>query len=171
MKAVDASGMKQSQRAELSESSDYDSRESEFVLLSVVMPCLNEERTVGACIDQARKACELMLHNRKPSRGEHSTVRETYEIIIADNGSTDASREIAIARDARLVEVVERGYGAALRGGFVEAKGKYIVMGDSDCSYDFGDIPNFISKLEEGYDLVMGNRFAGGIIDILAILF
>jgi glycosyltransferase involved in cell wall biosynthesis len=86
-----------------------------------------------------------------------------YEILIADNGSEDGSAEIASDHGARVVRVSERGYGAALRGGISAALGKYVVMGDADCSYDFGEVPRFLDKLEEGYDLVLGNRFAGGI--------
>jgi glycosyltransferase involved in cell wall biosynthesis len=87
-----------------------------------------------------------------------------YEIVIADNGSSDGSLGIALAHGARVVSVEQRGYGAALLGGIAAARGKYIVMGDSDCSYDFGEVPRFIAKLEEGFDLVVGNRFAGGIM-------
>ncbi|GIW97438.1 MAG: hypothetical protein KatS3mg111_0771 [Pirellulaceae bacterium] len=86
-----------------------------------------------------------------------------YEILIADNGSTDDSVAVAEAAGARVVQVEEKGYGAALRGGIAAARGKYVVMADSDCSYNFGDIPRFLAKLEEGFDLVVGNRFAGGI--------
>ncbi|HBE66945.1 MAG TPA: hypothetical protein DDW52_02220 [Planctomycetaceae bacterium] len=86
-----------------------------------------------------------------------------YEIIIADNGSTDGSQEIAVEHGATVVDVEPKGYGAALLSGIAAARGKYVVMGDSDCSYDFGDIPRFIDELEEGFDLVVGNRFAGGI--------
>lgn len=118
-------------------------------LVSVVMPCLNEARTVAGCIREALAGL--------------ASGNLAGEIIIADNGSTDESVEIAIAEDARVVHVAEKGYGSALRGGFAAARGKYIVMGDADGSYDFGEIPRFVAKLEEGYDLVMGNRFAGGI--------
>jgi glycosyltransferase involved in cell wall biosynthesis len=118
-------------------------------LVSVVMPCLNEARTVASCIREAFAGL--------------AAANLDGEIIIADNGSSDESVEIAIAEGARVVHVSERGYGSALRGGFAAARGKYIVMGDADGSYDFGEIPRFVAKLEEGYDLVMGNRFAGGI--------
>jgi glycosyltransferase involved in cell wall biosynthesis len=117
--------------------------------LSVVMPCLNEEATVGVCIEQARKTLET--HNI------------SGEIIIADNGSTDKSREIAQDMGARVVLVENRGYGNALMGGINAARGRYIVMGDADCSYDFSEIPVFLQKLRSGYELVMGNRFQGGI--------
>jgi hypothetical protein len=143
------------------------------------MPCLNEARTLAACIQQAHTGCQTALSNRHISRHALSsgcksrqcdqsvtvpTPEYTYEILIADNGSTDGSPEIAVAHGARVVHVEQKGYGAALRGGIAAARGKYIVMGDSDCSYDFGEVPRFIDKLEEGYDLVMGNRFAGGIM-------
>lgn len=118
-------------------------------LISVVMPCLNEERTVAGCIREAFAG--LAAGNLDG------------EIIIADNGSTDESVKIALEEGARVVHVAEKGYGSALRGGFAAARGKYIVMGDADGSYDFGEIPRFVARLEEGYDLVMGNRFAGGI--------
>ena len=117
--------------------------------LSVLMPCLNEAETVGACIDKARSFLD-----RTGIRGE---------IIIADNGSTDESRSIAIEHGARVVEVVERGYGCALAGGIKAAEGVYVIMGDADESYDFLSLEPFIEKLREGYELVMGNRFQGGI--------
>ena len=129
------------------------------ILISVVMPCLNESRTIAACITEARAGCEAALISR--SALAHSPLH--YEILIADNGSTDGSQEIAIANGARVIPVEQKGYGSALLGGFAAAQGKYIVMGDSDSSYDFGDIPKLIAKLEEGNDLVLGNRFAGGI--------
>jgi glycosyltransferase involved in cell wall biosynthesis len=128
------------------------------------MPCLNEARTVGQCIDQAHAGCRAALAaraERSESQGDGKPLG--YEILIADNGSEDESAEIAIDHGARVVHVPERGYGAALRGGIAAARGKYVVMGDADCSYDFGEVPRFLDKLEEGYDLVMGNRFAGGI--------
>jgi glycosyltransferase involved in cell wall biosynthesis len=116
--------------------------------LSVVMPCLNEAETLGRCIEEA--ACALAEH------GIHG------EIIIADNGSTDGSPEIATKLGARVVPVSERGYGAALMGGFEAARGTYIVMGDADDSYDFGEIPRILGKLREGNDLVQGCRLASG---------
>jgi glycosyltransferase involved in cell wall biosynthesis len=117
--------------------------------LSVIMPCLNEALTVGVCVKQAQET--LKQHNING------------EVIVADNGSTDRSREIAIASGARTVFVQDRGYGSALMGGIAAARGKYIVMGDADCSYDFTQIPLFLEKLRAGYELVMGNRFLGGI--------
>jgi glycosyltransferase involved in cell wall biosynthesis len=117
--------------------------------LTILMPCLNEEGTIGKCIS---KAFESIRKNGI-----------TAEVVIADNGSTDNSVSIAENLGARVVSVYEKGYGSALKAGIREAKGKYIIMGDSDCSYDFGEITTFIDRLREGYDLVMGNRFKGGI--------
>ena len=84
-------------------------------------------------------------------------------MIVADNGSTDGSQAIAEELGARVVPIVTRGYGNALRGGIAAARGKFVIMGDSDDSYDFTQLGDFVSKLDEGYDLVMGNRFRGGI--------
>jgi len=117
--------------------------------LSVVMPCLNEEKTLPVCIEKAWSAIK--------SEGISG------EIIIADNGSTDNSKEIAKALGARVVEVNDKGYGAALMGGIESARGRYIVMGDADDSYDFSKVGVFLNELRKGYDLVMGNRFRGGI--------
>jgi glycosyltransferase involved in cell wall biosynthesis len=117
--------------------------------LSIVMPCLNEAETLAICIKKAKS----FLQN-KNVRGE---------IIIADNGSTDGSQEIALAHGARVVTVTDKGYGNALKGGIQSARGRYIIMGDADDSYDFSDLSEFLLKLREGYDLVMGNRFKGGI--------
>lgn len=117
--------------------------------VSVVMPCLDEEKTVAVCI---RKALDSM-----------AALGVSGEVIIADNGSTDQSREIARAEGARVVDVAAKGYGAALRGGIEAANGAYIIMGDSDDSYDFANLGPFVEKLRGGFDLVMGNRFAGGI--------
>jgi len=119
------------------------------VELSIVMPCLNEAETVATCVAKARQYLE-----RSGVVGE---------VIVADNGSTDGSQELARAAGARVVDVPQRGYGSALIGGIAEARGVYIVMGDADDSYDFTDLDGFVAKLREGYDLVMGNRFAGGI--------
>jgi glycosyltransferase involved in cell wall biosynthesis len=118
------------------------------VELSVVMPCLNEVETLASCIGKARRALE-----------ESGIVGE---IIVADNGSTDGSRELAASLGARVVEVPTRGYGAALMGGIEAARGKYILMGDADDSYDFGELPKFVARLREGYDLVQGCRLPGG---------
>jgi len=124
-------------------------REPETVELSVVMPCLNEAETLGSCIGKAQQA-----------------LREAGiagEVVVADNGSSDASVAIAEQLGARVVHVKERGYGNALMGGIAAARGKYIVMGDADDSYDFGQIGRFLEPLRQGADLVMGNRFRGGI--------
>jgi glycosyltransferase involved in cell wall biosynthesis len=118
--------------------------------LSVVMPCLNEKATVGVCVKKALDAME-----RHGIRGE---------VIVADNGSTDGSREIAAALGARVVPIETRGYGSALRGGIAAAQGRFVLMGDADDSYDFGQLGAFVDKLRDGYDLVMGNRFQGGIL-------
>jgi hypothetical protein len=117
--------------------------------LSIVMPCLNEAETLATCIVKAQRFLE--------------GAGVAGEILVADNGSTDGSQEIAAAHGARVVEVKERGYGAALIGGIRAARGHYVIMGDSDDSYDFSHLDPFIAKLHEGYDLVMGNRFKGGI--------
>jgi glycosyltransferase involved in cell wall biosynthesis len=117
--------------------------------LSIVMPCLNESRTLGGCIKKA----QLFLV-------EHGI---SGEVIIADNGSADGSVEIAENLKARVVSVSTRGYGAALAAGIEAAQGKYVIMGDSDGSYDFSAIFPLIEKLHAGYDLVMGNRFTGNI--------
>jgi glycosyltransferase involved in cell wall biosynthesis len=132
-------------------SRDFESRrdESASLELSVVMPCLNESRTLGVCIRKAQSAME-----RLGIRGE---------VVVADNGSSDGSQSLAEELGARVVSVYERGYGSALRGGIAAARGKFVVMGDSDDSYDFTQVGDFFTKLNEGYDLVMGNRFLGGI--------
>lgn len=122
---------------------------TESLELTVLMPCLNERLTLGICIEKAKKSLEE--NNIKG------------EIVIGDNGSTDGSIEIAESMGARVVRVKERGYGSALIGGINAAKGKYIIMGDSDDSYDFSKLMLHVEKLREGYDLVMGNRFKGGI--------
>ena len=117
--------------------------------LSIVMPCLNEAETLRICIKKAQSY--LAGHDI------------SGEIIIADNGSTDGSQDIAAQMGACVVHVKEKGYGSALMGGITAAKGQYIIMGDADDSYDFTNLTPFIKKLREGYDLVMGNRFKGGI--------
>jgi glycosyltransferase involved in cell wall biosynthesis len=119
--------------------------------LTVVLPCLNERETVGVCVQKAVAALQ--------KAGIHG------EVIVADNGSTDGSVELAESEGARVVHVDHRGYGNALRGGIQEARGTYVLMADSDDSYDFTHIPRFIEQLRNGSDLVMGNRFLGGIRD------
>ena len=117
--------------------------------LSIIMPCLNEAETLEVCV---RKALAYL---------DRSGI--TGEVIVGDNGSTDGSQDIALRCGASVVDIPLRGYGAALYGATLAARGKYIVMGDSDDSYDFSNLDPFVAKLREGYDLVMGNRFAGGI--------
>jgi glycosyltransferase involved in cell wall biosynthesis len=117
--------------------------------LSVVMPCLNEAATVAGCVAQARATIERL--------------GIAGEVIVADNGSTDGSRELAAKAGAKVVPVEVRGYGSALLAGITCARGEYVVMGDADGTYDFGSIDRFMAKLREGHDLVMGNRFAGGV--------
>ncbi len=112
------------------------------------MPCLNEAETVAACIRKARLGLE-----RAGVQGE---------VLIADNGSTDGSVAIAEKSGARVVLVTERGYGSALRGGIEAARGKWVIMGDADDSYDFSRIEGFVQKFREGYDLVMGCRLPSG---------
>lgn len=117
--------------------------------LSIVMPCLNEAETLAQCIRKAQaylRSAEIQ-----------------GEIIVADNGSTDGSRQIANAMGARLVAVERRGYGAALIGGIEAARGRYVIMGDADDSYDFAALAPFVDALRDGAELVMGNRFQGGI--------
>jgi glycosyltransferase involved in cell wall biosynthesis len=118
--------------------------------LTVVMPCLNEAETIERCIHKA-----LDYFQRHGVKGE---------VVVGDNGSTDGSQQLSLAAGARVIDVPVRGYGAALYGAISAARGRYVVMGDSDDSYDFSDLTPFLSKLREGYDLVMGNRFRGGIL-------
>jgi glycosyltransferase involved in cell wall biosynthesis len=116
-------------------------------LVSVIMPCLNEARSLGGCIDQAHKAL--------------SAAGIEGEVVIADNGSTDGSLEIAEEHRARVVHVSARGYGSAVRGGIEATTAPFIVLGDADGQHNFNEIPDFVEKLRDGYDLVMGNRFSG----------
>ena len=125
--------------------------DGQLVELSIVMPCLNERETVGICV---RKAMVALCDAGIPG-----------EVIVADNGSTDGSVEIAQTEGARLVNIEEKGYGNALKGGILAARGKYVLMADSDDSYDFSHAPRFLRQLRAGSDLVMGNRFQGGISD------
>ncbi len=118
--------------------------------LSIVLPCLNEEKTVGACI---RKAQGFLARSGVSG-----------EVIVADNGSRDRSVGIATSLGARVIHVPERGYGSALRGGFAAARGRFILMADADDSYELENLEPFLEKLRQGYDLVMGNRFKGGIM-------
>jgi len=116
--------------------------------VSIIMPCLNEAETLATCITKALQALQ-----------EHNIAGE---VIVADNGSTDGSQQIAKSLGARLVAVAERGYGSALMGGIAAAHGKYVVMGDADDSYDFLETPKLITKLREGFDLVQGCRLPAG---------
>jgi glycosyltransferase involved in cell wall biosynthesis len=113
------------------------------------MPCLNEAETVAVCVEKALR-----------SFAAHGIAGE---VVVADNGSTDGSQELARAAGARVVDVRERGYGNALRGGIESARGRYVIMGDADDSYDFSQLQPFVAKLREGFELVMGNRFRGGV--------
>lgn len=124
-------------------------------LVTFLMPCLNEELTLPSCIKEAFEVLDKCF----------SHDRTKYEVLIADNGSTDASVSIAVALGARVVAVKQKGYGNAIKGGLSAARGKYIIMADSDLSYAFTSAPEIISALEAGADLVMGNRFSGKIDD------
>jgi len=117
--------------------------------VSVVIPCLNEARSIAICIDKAQTS-----FSKAGVRGE---------VVVADNGSTDGSIEISEQHGARVVRVPTKGYGNALRAGIEAAQGDFIVMGDGDDSYDFAQVPEFVAKWRDGVDFVMGNRFAGGI--------
>ena len=117
--------------------------------LSIVMPCLNEAETLAICIEKANRFLQ--------------TSGVVGEVVIADNGSTDGSQDIARALGARVVDVSRRGYGAALQAGIEASHGRFVAMADSDDSYDFLGLMPFVLKLRDGYDLVMGNRFLGGI--------
>jgi hypothetical protein len=117
--------------------------------VSVVIPCLNEVNSLAFCIDKA-----IAAFHKAELRGE---------VIVADNGSTDGSIELAETHKATVIHVTERGYGAALKAGIAASQGTFVVMGDADDSYDFGEVPQFVEKLRQGYDLVLGNRFSGEI--------
>ncbi|MEO6395613.1 MAG: glycosyltransferase family 2 protein [Devosia sp.] len=117
--------------------------------LTILMPCLNEAETLAVCIGKAKAYLA-----RSGVSGE---------VLIADNGSTDGSQQIARANGARLVDVPVKGYGAALAEGIAAARGRFVIMGDADDSYDFSNLDAFVTRLREGHDIVMGNRFAGGI--------
>lgn len=117
--------------------------------LTILMPCLNEAETLEICI---KKANAFLKENKVKG-----------EVLIADNGSNDGSQEIALKNGARVANIEEKGYGSALRGGCENAYGKYVIMGDADDSYNFSELMPFLEKLREGYELVMGNRFKGGI--------
>ncbi len=129
-------------------SQDLQPQVSDTIELSVVMPCLNEADTVGVCVNKAVRA----MHD----------AGIIGEVVLADNGSTDQSKRIAIANGARTIDVTQRGYGAALMHGIEASKGKFILMGDADDSYDFLEIPAFVDKLRKDYDLVQGCRLPRG---------
>ncbi|WP_435120552.1 glycosyltransferase family 2 protein [Amycolatopsis thermoflava] len=131
------------------ESRDDRDRSGEQPELSIVLPCLNEAETVGRCVRKARNSLDSLALGG--------------EIIVADNGSTDGSQRIAESNGARVITVQRRGYGAALRAGISAARGKYVLMADADDSYALDDIGAFVDRLHEGHDLVLGNRFQGGI--------
>src|ERR1700678_4247017 len=117
--------------------------------LTILMPCLNEAETLAFCV---RQAVTAIRDSSLPG-----------EVVVADNGSVDGSLEIAAAEGARVLNVSTRGYGAALIAGIEAARGKYVMMADADASYHFEHLPRFLPRLDEGYDLVMGNRFSGTI--------
>ena len=117
--------------------------------LSIVIPCLDEAATIAHVVRTARDSIERL--------------GIAGEIVVADNGSTDGSQALAHEQGARVVRVAERGYGSALAGGIAAARGRYVIMGDADGSYDFGGLEPFVEQLRGGYDLVVGNRFRGGI--------
>ncbi|MCH8036664.1 MAG: glycosyltransferase family 2 protein [Proteobacteria bacterium] len=117
--------------------------------LTVLMPCLDEAETIGICVKKAKD----FIASRNIAG----------EVLVADNGSTDGSQKIAESLGARVLAVAHKGYGSALLGGITAARGRYVIMADADDSYDFSALDPFIEKLREGYDLVMGNRFKGGI--------
>src|SRR5579884_3831966 len=124
--------------------------EGQEIVVSVVMPCLNEEKTIGICVEKA-----LLGIAKTGLPGE---------VVVSDNGSTDRSVEIATEKGARVIHQPLRGYGNAYRAGFEAARGKYIVMGDSDDTYDFTEIDQLVGKLREGNEYVLGSRFAGTIL-------
>ena len=119
------------------------------ITLSIIIPCLNEAETLGIVIDKAIATAKNM--------------RLGYEVVVADNGSTDNSRNIALSKGARVLSVKQKGYGSALMVGFTQALGKYLLFADADGSYDFGQMARFIEKLDKGYDVVVGSRFLGTI--------
>jgi len=144
--AEDANTVAQPTRSVESPAED---RFGEQIELTVVMPCLNEAATIGTCIRKAMGSIERM--------------GIIGEVVIADNGSSDGSQRIAEELGARVVPVERRGYGAALTGGIAAARGRWVIMGDADDSYDFSQLEPFVEGLRSGYDLVAGNRFRGGI--------
>ncbi len=130
------------------DAADRGDQAGEPIELSVVIPCLNEADTIGGCLEKAQRAIRANAISA--------------EVIVADNGSRDSSPDIARRMGARLVHVEARGYGSALMGGIAAARGRFIIMGDADGSYDFEEIPRFLEKLRQGYDLVQGCRLPSG---------
>jgi glycosyltransferase involved in cell wall biosynthesis len=128
----------------------FNAGEEIMIEVSVVLPCLNEQETIGSCITKARESFRQM--------------NIQGEVIVVDNGSTDDSARVAQEQGARVVSEARKGYGNALRRGIEEAQGEYIVMGDADDTYDFTLTGAFVTRLKEGYDLVMGSRFGGNIL-------
>src|SRR3569833_4195199 len=120
------------------------------IAVSAVIPCLNEEQTLALCIEKAFRGI--------------AALGVKGEVVVADNGSTARSEEIALALGARVVPAATKGYGAALQAGIAAARGAVIIMADADDSYDWSALTAFVRKVWEGYDLVMGNRFTGGIM-------
>jgi glycosyltransferase involved in cell wall biosynthesis len=123
--------------------------EKNLKMISVVIPCLNEEKTLGSCIAEAKQGI--------------SKSGLAGEVIISDNGSTDDSRNIAIENGAEVIETQIKGYGSAIINGINNTNGDYIIIGDADMTYDFTEIPKFVDELESGSDLIIGNRFKGGV--------
>jgi len=123
--------------------------EVDEIEVTILMPCLNEAETLATCIHKAHLGC--------------NKIGIAYEILVADNGSSDGSQEIACAAGARVIDVPVRGYGAALQAGIQAARGKFIIMGDADDSYDFSGVAPFVERWREGYELVMGSRIRGEI--------
>lgn len=121
--------------------------------VSIVMPCLNEAATVGRCVERAREALEILEER-------HGLIGE---VVVADNGSTDGSQRLAELAGARVVNIDERGYGAALNGGFKKSYGRFLIMGDSDCSYNFVESIGMVEALLDGADMCIGSRFKGRI--------
>ena len=117
--------------------------------LTILMPCLNEAETIARCVQKAKQFLKASAVDG--------------EVLVADNGSTDHSQQHALGAGARIVDVAQRGYGSALIAGISAAKGRFVIMGDADDSYDFTQLQIFVDRLRDGDQLVMGNRFAGGI--------
>ena len=128
---------------------DFQMTDDKSIDVTVVIPCLNEAKTLGGCVEKA-----LAAFQKSGIRGE---------VLVSDNGSTDGSIDLAKQLGARVVHATVKGYGNALRKGIEEARSEFIVIGDADGTYDFGEVPRFVAKWREGCEIVMGNRFAGGI--------